>query len=90
MTVLKTQSSSKPRLKNETLGNDALTKLYEAYEIMDFENFRTFAEGVVMAGGGKQPRKLEIVASMYSPMATKTQVLTKAQNFILAGLGLGV
>lgn len=90
MTVLKTQSSSKPRLKNETLGNDALKELYEAYEYMDFENFRLFAEGVVMGGGGKQPRKLEIIASMYSPMATKTQVLTKAQNFILAGLGLGV
>lgn len=90
MTVLKTQSSSKPRLKNETLGNDALTELYKAYEYMDFQNFRAFAEGVVMAGGGKQPRKLEIVASMYSPTATKTQVLTKAQNFILAGLGLGV
>ena len=90
MTVLKTQSSSKPRLKNETLGNDALTELYKAYEYMDLQNFRVFAEGVVMAGGGKQPRKLEIVVSMYSPTATKTQVLTKAQNFILAGLGLGV
>ena len=90
MTVLKTQSSSKPRLKNETLGNDALSELYKAYEFMDFNNFRVFAEGVVMAGGGKQPRKLEIVASMYSPTATKTQILTKAQNFILAGLGLGV
>jgi len=90
MTVLKTQSSSKPRLKNETLGNDALTELYKAYEYMDLQNFRVFAEGVVMAGGGKQPRKLEIVASMYSPTVTKTQVLTKAQNFILAGLGLGV
>ena len=88
--MLKTQTSSKPRLKNDTLGNDALTELYKAYEFMDLQNFRVFAEGVVMAGGGKQPRKLEIIASMYSPTATKSQVLTKAQNFILAGMGLGV
>lgn len=90
MTVLKTQTSSKARLQNDTLGNDALTKLYEAYELMDFNDFRIFAEGVVMAGGGKQPRKLEIVNSMYAPLATKSQVLKKAQDFILAGMGLGV
>jgi len=85
-----TQSSSKPRLKNDTLGNDALTELYKAYENMNFDNFRVFAEGVVMAGGGNQPRKLEIVNSMHSPTATKSQILKKAQDFILAGMGLGV
>lgn len=85
-----TQTSSTPRLKNDTLGNDALKELYKAYEMMDFDNFRVFAEGVVMAGGGKQPRKLEIVNSMYNPLVTKSQVLKKAQDFILAGMGLGV
>ena len=85
-----TQTSSTPRLKNDTLGNDALKELYKAFEMMDFDNFRVFAEGVVMAGGGKQPRKLEIVNSMYSPLVTKAQVLKKAQDFILAGMGLGV
>lgn len=85
-----TQTSSKPRLKNDTLGNNALTELYKAYELMDFETFRVFVEGVVMAGGGKQSRKLEIVNSMHSPTATKSQILKKAQDFILAGMGLGV
>ncbi len=87
---LKTQSSSKSRVKDDTLGNESLTQLYEAYETMSFENFRVFAEGVVMAGSGKQPRKLEIISSMYAPLATKSQVLKKAQDFILAGMGLGV
>ena len=90
MPTLNTQASSKPRLENDTLGNDALTELYKAYDVMSLDDFREFAEGVVMAGGGKQPRKLEIINSMYSPTATKTQILTKAQNFILAGMGLGV
>jgi len=65
MPILNTQQSSKPRLENDTLGNEALTELYQAYETMDLEDFRVFAEGVVMAGGGKQPRKLEIINSMY-------------------------
>lgn len=90
MSILRTQSSSKPRLQNDTLGNDSLTQLYNAYEMMDFDNFRVFAEGVVMAGGGKQPRKLEIINSMHSPTATKSQILKKAQDFVLAGMGLGV
>ncbi len=85
-----TQTSSKPRLKNDTLGDDTLTQLYKAYETMSFDDFRKFAEGVVMAGGGKQPRKQEIVNSMYSPLATKSKVLKKAQDFILAGMGLGI
>lgn len=85
-----TQYSSKPRLKNDTLGDEALVSLFDAYELMSMENFRTFAEGVVMAGGGKQTRKLEIVQSMYKPGISKAAVLKKAQDFILAGMGLGV
>lgn len=85
-----TQRSSKPRLKNDTLGDDALKELYNAYETMSFEDFRAFAEGVVMAGGGKEKRKLEIIQTMYWPTAGKAQILKKAQDFILAGMGLGV
>lgn len=89
MTMLKTQSSSKPRLENDTLGDDALTALYNAYETMSIDDFRIFAEGVVMAGGGKQPMKLAICESMANA-TNKYKILTKAQNFILAGMGLGV
>jgi len=85
-----TQYSSKPRLKNDTLGDEALVSLYDAYNMMNLEDFRIFAEGVVMAGGGKQPRKLEIIQSMYKPGITKPAILKKAQDFVLAGMGLGV
>jgi hypothetical protein len=87
---LKTQTSSKHRLQNDTLRNDALTDLYEAYRIMDRENIKIFAEGVIMAGGGKQPMKLAIIDQLNKPTASKEFILTKAQNFILAGMGLGV
>ena len=87
---LKTQTSSKPRLQNDTLGNDALKELYNAYGSMNKEDFKIFAEGVIMAGGGKQPMKLAIIDQLNKPTASKEFILTKAQNFILAGMGLGV
>ena len=90
MPVLHTQTSSKPRLENDTLGEQTLKDLYKAYEDMGFSEFRTFAENVVQSGGGKQPMKDKIIAEFYKPTASKTTVLTKAQNFILAGMGLGV
>lgn len=90
MPVLHTQQSSAPRLKNDTLGDQALKDLYKVYERDDFETFRLYAECVVQSGGGKQEMKDKIIAEFYKPIATKTTVLTKTQNFILAGMGLGV
>ena len=90
MTVLKTQTSSKPRLQNDTLGNVALVKLYASFDTMPLEEFRKLCEEIVLSGGGKQPMKDAIIASMHSPTASKKLCLTKAQNFILAGMGLGV
>ena len=90
MPKLNTQATSKPRLQNDTLGNEALTGLYEAYKSMDLNEFRQYAESIVQSGGGKQAMKTEIINSMSTPLATKSMILTKAQNFILAGMGLGV
>jgi hypothetical protein len=84
-----TQSSSKARLKNDTLGNEAINQLNEAFKSMDIDNFKVFAEGVVMAGGGKQPRKLEICRSI-AETNSKAVAYKKACDFILAGMGLGV
>ena len=88
MTTLNTQSSSKPRVQNDTLGNDALTALYKAFETMSVDEFRDFATATVQAGVGKQSVKDKIVAGMQVP--DKSRILQKVQNFILAGMGLGV
>lgn len=90
MPILNTQATSNARLQNDTLGEQALTDLYKAYETLDFMAFKQYAENVVQSGGGKQPTKTQIINAMNHPMATKTTILTKAQNFILAGMGLGV
>lgn len=84
-----TQTSSQPRLKNDTLGNDALTRLYAMYESLPIGQFKVVCEDMVQAGGGKQPRKDEIIRAIRSS-TTKAQALKKAQDFVLAGMGLGV
>lgn len=87
--MFSTQSSSKPRLKNDTLGEDTLKQLYDAYVTMDDVMFEALCVNVVQAGGGKQPMKDSIINSIYGTKSKATK-LKKAQDFILAGLGLGV
>lgn len=84
-----TQQSSKARLKNDTLGDGALTALYDAFVKLPDAEFEALCVSVVQAGGGKQPRKDEIIAAIYATNS-KSSKLKKAQDFILAGMGLGV
>lgn len=88
--MFNTQSSSKPRLQNDTLGNDGLQRLYACYESsLPIGQFKQVCEDFVQSGGGKQARKDEIIRAIRS--TTSRQVaLKKAQDFILAGMGLGV
>ncbi len=87
--MYETQASSKPRLKNDTLGEGTLKQLYDAYVTMDDDMFEALCVNVVQAGGGKQPMKDSIIDAIYSTKSKGTK-LKKAQDFILAGLGLGV
>ena len=84
-----TQSSSKPRLKNDTLGENTLTQLYTAFREMSASDFENLCCEVVQSGGGHQPRKDEIIKSIKATNSKVTK-LKKAQDFILAGMGLGV
>ncbi len=88
--MFNTQSSSKPRLKNDTLGEDSLQRLYGYFESqIDLGHFKQICEDMVQAGGGKQARKDEIISVIRST-ASRNVALKKAQDFILAGMGLGV
>lgn len=87
--MLKTQSSSKARLKNDTLGNDALRQLYSDFESMNEDEFHRKCIEMVQSGGGHQPRKDEIVQDINNAR-TRLARLKKVQDFILAGMGLGV
>lgn len=89
MTILHTQASSKARLKNDTLGNDALTELYTAFKDLSDVDFEQYCVDTIQAGGGHQPTKDKLIAAVREAK-TRLKKLEKAQNFILAGMGLGV
>ena len=85
----KTQSSSKARLKKDTIGDEGLTKLYEAHSYMGIEQFREYCIQLVQSGGGNQPMKDAIIADIENAL-NKDRMLTKTNNFIFAGQGYGV
>ena len=88
--MFSTQSSSKPRLQNDTLGEESLQRLYGYFDSqIDLNHFKQICEEMVQAGGGKQPRKDEIIRAIRST-TSRSVALKKAQDFILAGMGLGV
>lgn len=88
--MFNTQSFSKPRLQNDTLGEDSLQRLYGYFESqIDLSHFKQICEEMVQAGGGKQARKDEMIRVIRST-TSRSVALKKAQDFILAGMGLGV
>ena len=89
MTLLKTQASSAARLKNDTLGEDALKKLYSGFNTMSDLQFMGLCVDTVQAGGGHQPTKDKLITEI-KKAKTRQTMLKKAQDFILAGMGLGV
>lgn len=84
-----TQKSSKPRLKNDTLGDRTLSMLYDQFDKAGLSEFRGICQDVIQQGGGKQKRKDEIIAAIHAT-DNKAVILKKTQDFIMAGMGLGV
>ena len=85
-----TQRSSKPRLKNSNLGEADLNALYGAYSSdMPLVDFEALCVSVVQRGGGGQVVKDAVIRSINAGQ-TRARSLAHAQNFIMAGMGLGV
>jgi hypothetical protein len=87
--MFNTQSSSKARLKKDTIGEDGLKQLYEAYGYMGIEQFREYCVKLVQSGGGNQPTKDAIITEIDNALS-KDRMLTKTNDFCFAGMGLGV
>lgn len=84
-----TQFSSKPRLKKDTIGDEGLVKLYKAYGELTPLLFKHYCIALVQSGGGNQDTKNAIISSI-EKSNSKDFILTKTNNFVFAGLGLGV
>lgn len=84
-----TQSSSKPRLKNNTIGTDTLKDVWARVETMSTEDYRAYCVSVVQSGGGYQPTKDAIIRTINNTNNVKL-MMKKVTDFVMAGDGYGV
>lgn len=84
-----TQTSSKPRVKNDTIGNDGLKQLYKSYESMSKEEFRVFCKQMIEDSTGKRATKDNLIVAL-ERAPSKDRMVQSVTNYLLAGQGLGV
>ena len=83
------QSSSQARLKFVKLGDDALTQLYHNYECLSTVDFQSFCISTIEQGSGGKAKKSKFTIVLQA-LIDKNKMLKTTQDFILAGMGLGV
>ncbi len=86
---MQTQSSSKSRVKKDTIGNDGLRELYSAYGVMETSNFRILCKAMIEKSTGKRETKDTFIRLLDSAVS-KDVMVKKVTNYLLAGQGLGV
>ena len=84
-----TQVSSKPRVKNDTVGNNGLKLLYKSYEMMHKEEFRDFCKQLIEDSSGKRATKDSFIVAL-DRAPSKDRMVQSVTNYLLAGQGLGV
>lgn len=84
-----TQFTSEVRVKYNPLNDDVLKDLFERYHHDDVETFRQFCIDTIMKGTGKKEKK-GLFCNDLRQAPSKDKMVVKVQNFIFAGLGLGV
>ena len=84
-----TQKNSKPRVKNDTVGEEGMKFLFSQYQSASLEGFRVICKNLINESSGKQTTKDKFVFEI-DRATSKDCMLTKVTNYLLAGQGLGV
>lgn len=84
-----TQTSSKPRVKNDQLGDERLKLLFAAFQSHNLEEFRNFCQVTIEESSGKRATKDKFI-TLIKTAPSKNDMLTKVSNYLMAGQGLGV
>jgi len=87
-----TQSNCRPRLKNDAFTNDDLTQLFADYadKSLGDPEFKQKCINIVNRGNGKNQFKKNELGAKITATKNRAVALKTAQDFILAGMGLGV
>ena len=86
-----TQTNSKPRVKQDTLGNEGLKFLYGQFESKEvtLQDFRITCLQLIEQSAGKRSTKDKFI-QLINTAKSKQDMVVKVNNYMLAGQGLGV
>lgn len=84
-----TQTSSKHRVKEDGIGEDAMKSLYEQFELVGTDDFRLLCKNIIESSNGKAETKAKFL-DMLDASKSKNVMVVKVTNYFLAGEGKGV
>lgn len=84
-----TQTNSRPRVKQDGIGEDTMKNLYSAYSTLDNNDFRVLCLEAIDKSFAKKATKDKFNA-LITKCNNKATMLTSVTNFFLAGEGKGV
>jgi hypothetical protein len=84
-----TQHSSRPRVREERFDEETFDELYKNYDRMMEREFKDYCIELIQSGTGKQLKKDEICGEI-EDASSKGRVLKLTNDFMFAGMGLGV
>lgn len=84
-----TQTSSRKRVKEDTVGEGGISELYSSYETCTLEDFRNKCISLIGESSGKKGTKDKFVTEI-TRATSKEAMLFKVNNYLLAGQGFGV
>ena len=84
-----TQTNSKPRVKQDAIGDNQMKKLFELFTTASTEDFRKACQEVIVMSSAKSTTKAKF-NEIVTKTSSKSSMLTTVTNFFLAGEGRGV
>lgn len=84
-----TQTNSRSRVKNDTVGTDGMKQLFADYATQGVDEFRSTCRQVIESSTGKRSTKDTFLVEL-DKARSKDLMLKKVTNYLLAGQGLGV
>jgi hypothetical protein len=84
-----TQSNSRVRVKQDTVGEDGMKFLFSQYQTATLEGFRVTCKSLIEESSGKRTSK-DIFIYELDRATSKDVMVTKVTNYLMAGQGLGV
>jgi hypothetical protein len=84
-----TQTNSRARIKQDTVGDSGMKFLFSQYQEVTLEDFRVICKSLIEESSGKRTTKDKFIYVL-ERATSKDVMVTKVTNYLMAGQGLGV